>query len=172
MMLAQRRMSENERVAAWHADPKNTWPPTWQPETDEFKRAMELREEELMMLPGARERWENFMQFTSSRMFPRFTPHGFKLRQTPPEVQAKLKARLDAALENYDSIRLEPTIDVLYTPEPSRFVDLHGLDWEVLREMQGIHEEWSGLKLKPTSVYGIRLNSNGSSLTMHYDKVG
>jgi len=36
--------------------------------------------------------------------------------------------------------------------------------------LQGIHEEWSGLKLKPTSVYGIRLNSNGSSLTMHYDK--
>jgi hypothetical protein len=169
--LTMARMTENERVDAWHADKRNTWPPTWQQENENFKRAMEFREDELQMIPGARERWENYMQFTQSRMVPRFTPYGFKLRQTPEDVQTKLKERLDSALENYDKIRLEPIIDVLYTPEPSRFVDLHGLDWEVLRSLTAIHEEWAGMKLKPTSVYGIRLNSNQSSLTMHYDKV-
>lgn len=165
------RLTENERVDAWRADPANTWPPTWQNESQAFKDAMAFRESELMMLPGSRERWENFMQFTQSRLIPRFTAVGFKLAQTPPSVQEKLKERLDAALENYDRIRKENVIDVLYTPEPSRFVDLHGLDWEVLRELQPLHEEWSGMKLVPTSAYGLRLNSNGSSLSMHYDKV-
>lgn len=27
-----------------------------------------------------------------------------------------------------------------------------------------------GIKLKPTSAYGVRLYQNGSSLVMHYDK--
>ncbi len=147
VIISQRKLSENERVEKWQADPRNTWPPTWQPETEAFKRNMEFRETELMMIPGARERWENFMQYTQSRMVPRFTPHGFKIIQTPASVQARLKERLDAALENYDSIRKEPVIDVLYTPEQSRFVDLHGLDWEILRELKGIHEEWSGENL-------------------------
>jgi hypothetical protein len=104
-------------------------------------------------------------------MVPRLTPRGFKLAQTPVDVQAKLLERLEVALQDYDSIRREPIIDVMYTPEPSRFVDLHGLDWELLRSLTAVHEEWSGLKLIPTSVYGIRLNSNQSTLTMHYDKL-
>ena len=34
-----------------------------------------------------------------------------------------------------------------------------------------MHEEWAGgMKLKPTSAYGVRLYQNGSSLVMHYDK--
>ena len=165
------RMTENERIAAWYADPSNTWPPTWQNETEAFKEAMAFRESELMMLPGSRERWENFMQYTQSWLIPRYTPVGFKLIQTPPEVQRRLKERLDEGLERYDSLRKESVIDVLYTPEPSRFIDLHGLDWELLRELKPLHEEWSGLKLVPTSAYGLRLNSNQSTLSMHYDKV-
>ena len=35
-----------------------------------------------------------------------------------------------------------------------------------------MHEEWAGgIKLKPTSAYGVRLYQNGSSLVMHHDKV-
>ena len=143
-VVAQRRLTENERVEKWNSDPRNTWPPTWQPETDAFKAAMAFREEELMMLPGSRERWENWMQFTQSRMVPRFTPVGFKIIKTPESVQKRLKERLDTALLNYDAIRKEAVIDVLYTPIQSRFVDLHGLDWEILNELKTIHEEWSG----------------------------
>ena len=38
-------------------------------------------------------------------------------------------------------------------------------------EMTALHEDWSGLQLRPTALYGIRANRNGSSLYMHTDKV-
>lgn len=164
------RPSEDERVELWYAS-GNTWPPSWQNETDAFKEAMAFREEELMMIPGADERWENWMQFTEGRMTPRFTPVGFKLITTPPSIQARLKAALDRAMVDFESIPNEAQIDALYTPIPSKFVNLRGLDHQIHRELQGIHEEWSGLQLRPTSVYGLRVNRNGSSLIMHYDKV-
>ena len=52
-----------------------------------------------------------------------------------------------------------------------KFVDLHGLDWEVIRELKELHEEWSGMKLRETSAYGVRLYQNGSSLVMHHDRI-
>jgi len=124
------------------------------------------------MIPGARERWENFMQYTQSRLVTRFTPYGFKLTKIPTLQFSKLKNALNRALRDWDGIRDEFEIDIVHTPIPSKFVDLHGLDWEVLRELQSFHEEWAnGMQLKPTSIYGIRIYRNGSSLTMHYDKV-
>ncbi|RYG64376.1 hypothetical protein EON64_14120 [archaeon] len=164
------RPSEQERVELWHVA-GYTWPPTWQNETEAFKLAMAHREEELMLLPGADERWENYMQYTQSRMVPRFTALGFELIDTPPSVQAKLKAALDRAVLNFDSLPDEPRIDALYTPIPSKFVFLNGIDRQIHEELRPLHEEWSGLQLVPTSAYGLRLNRNGSSLVMHYDKV-
>lgn len=164
------RLSESERVAYWYAR-NNTWPPTWQPETEKYRRNMELREQELQRLPGADERWENYMQFTAGRMVPRFTPRGFKVIQTPPEVQAQLKKAVDDALANWDNVREESRIDVLYTPIPSKFIDVPKVTAQVHKTLLPLHEEWAGVKLKPTSIYGIRANRNGSSLIMHYDKV-
>lgn len=166
-----RRLTEDERVEQWYAR-GNVWPPNWQEESEEYKRNMELREEELMMLPGANERWENFMQYTAGRMVPRFTEVGFKVIQTPPEVQALLKGAVDNALEDFDNIRDEARIDVLYTPIASKFVDVPHITREVHQKLLPLHEEWiGGIKLIPTSIYGIRMNRNGSSLIMHYDKV-
>lgn len=132
---------------------------------------MKKREEELMLLPAANERWENFMQYTQSRLVPRFTEVGFELIQTPASVQTRLRAALDRALANWDKIRFEPKIDAVYTPLRSKFVDLHGLEWQIIQELKPLHELWSGLELEPTSAYGLRLYQNGSSLVMHYDKV-
>jgi hypothetical protein len=64
------RPSEEERVRLWY-EKGNTWPPNWQPETPEFSAVMTAREKELMTLTGADERWENWMQYTSSRLLPR-----------------------------------------------------------------------------------------------------
>ena len=72
---AYRAPTEEERVKLWH-EAGNKWPPEWQPETDGMKRLMEFREKEIMAIPGADERWENWMQFTQSRMVPKFTPKG------------------------------------------------------------------------------------------------
>ena len=43
---------------------------------------------------------------------------------------------------------------------------------EIHRELKPLHEAWAGgIKLVPTSAYGVRFYQNGSSLVMHYDKV-
>ena len=44
-----------------------------------MKEHMRQREIELQHLPGANERWENYMQYTQSRMVPRFTEKGAAL---------------------------------------------------------------------------------------------
>lgn len=56
------RPTEEERVRLWHE--KNVWPPTWQPESPGYRALMESREQEIMQLTGADERWENWMQYT------------------------------------------------------------------------------------------------------------
>jgi len=165
------RPTEQERVQIWHQR-NNTWPPIWQPESEKLRKHFADREKELLRLPGADERWENYMQFTSSRMVPRFTEQGFDVIQTPAHVQEKLKKAFDQALLDWDNIRNEAIIDVLYTPIPSKFINLLGLDREIHQDLLPLHEEWAGgMKLIPTSVYGIRANRNGSSLVMHYDKI-
>lgn len=164
------RPSEQERVRQWY-ERGNTWPPKWQEFSEQRKAAIARREEELQHIPGARERWENYMQFTSSLMVPRFTEVGFEVRQTPPEVQSKLKREVDKALANWDNVRNESIIDVLYTPIPSKFIDIPHISRDVHWALKPHLEEWSGLQLVPTSIYGIRANRNGSSLVMHYDKV-
>jgi hypothetical protein len=65
--LASSRPSESERVRLWH-EAGNTWPPNWQPASAEFQERMKHREWEIMDLPGADERWENWMQFTQVSM--------------------------------------------------------------------------------------------------------
>ena len=111
------------------------------------------------------------MQHTSSMMVPKFTETGFQLGRLPAHLQEKMKREVDKALLNWDNVRNESIIDVLYTPIHSKFVDIPTISREVHRELQPLLEEWAGVKLFPTSIYGIRQNRNGSSLIMHYDKV-
>jgi len=167
--ICARAPTEVERVKEWHAK-NNTWPPNWSNETPQFKRAMAQREQELQFIPGRNERWENYMQYTQSRLVPRFTELGFEVVSTPPEVQAKLKAAVDQGVENFDNLREERQIDAVFTPIPSKFVNMRGVDQQVLKDLLPHHEQWSGMKLRGTSAYGTRLYRNGSSLAMHYDK--
>ena len=162
---------EHERVRLWHE--RNTWPPTWQPESDSYRRVMEAREAEIMQLTGADERWENWMQFVQGRMLPKFTDVGFAVIQTPPEVQAKLKKAIDAAVADFDNIPEELGVkDSIYGNLPPKFVELGGLAWEVLEDLKPLHEEWAGgIELKGTSSYGVRLYRDGASMVMHNDKV-
>jgi hypothetical protein len=164
------RLSEDERVELWHKT--QTWPPTWHEESEGYRRLMEQREAEVMSLTGADERWENWMQFIQGRMMPTFTTLGFEVIQTPPHIHAKLKAAVDAAVENFDALPFEQGVaDSIYAYQSPRFVDLGSLAWEASRDLKYLHEEWiGGTKLKATSSYGVRLYQNGSTIVMHYDK--
>ena len=71
-----KRPSEQERVALWHKN-GNTWPPKWQDESPKRQAFLDARDRDLQTLPGSLERWENYMQYTQSRMVPHFTEKGF-----------------------------------------------------------------------------------------------
>ena len=156
LVASYRAPTEDERVQLWH-EAKNTWPPNWQPESDGIKELYAEREKEIMAIPGGNERWENWLQFTQARLVPKFTPFGFKVIKTPAAVAEKLAKAVADGVADWDNLRSEGKIDVIYHPEVNepKFVDLHGLDWEVIRDLKELHEEWSGLKLRETSAYGM-----------------
>jgi hypothetical protein len=135
---------------------------------------MEYREREIMNLTGADERWENWNQYVQGRLVPTFTSTGYKVAMMPPEIFTKLKEGVEKGIERWDELRSEGTIDVIYNSQglSPKFVDMQKIVNEVMHEILPLHEAWAGgLKLKPTSAYGVRLYQNGSSLVMHNDKV-
>lgn len=167
------RPTEEQRVKQWY-EGGNTWPPTWQMETPAMKALLNHREQQILNLTFSAERWENWLQFTQQRMVPRFTQTGFKVLDIPKPQYEKLMEPVRKALEDYDSIGSEGDIDVIYTKDnlKPKFINLKKVADEVHAELTSLHEEWAGgIKLRPTSAYGVRLYQNGSSLVMHYDKV-
>lgn len=158
-------------MANWHAH--HTWPPTWQPETEGYRRLMEEREREIMSLTGADERWENWMQYVSARLLPNFTENGYAVIRTPPAVHEKLHKAVMAGVAEWDKLPHEQGVrESIYADEPPKFVRLGSLAWEVLEELRELHEQWIGgdIPLRPTSAYGVRLYQNGSTIVMHNDK--
>ena len=127
-----------------------------------------------MKLPGGNERWENWMQFVQSRIVPKFTSVGFKVVKTPASVNERLQKVVQNGINNWDSLITEEDVDDAiynkYKLSP-KMISRTRLWDDIHAEMLPYHEEWSGVKLFPTSIYGIRLYQNGSSLVMHYDKV-
>lgn len=172
LMCVSAIISENERAQRWRENPANTWPPTWQNNSALFRENMIKREQELQRLPGSNERWENYMQYTQSQLVPRFTERGFDIIPIPDDLFEVLKGKLDESLEKWDNLREERKIDAVHTPLPSKFIDIPNLTKLVMNRLLSLHEDWAGgMKLKGTSVYGIRAYQNGSALIMHYDKV-
>lgn len=162
------RLSESERIALWRRT--HTWPPNWQPESEGYKRLMEEREKEIMQIPDSAERWENWLQYVQGRYVKSFTPLGFQLVETPKHVHEKLAKEVNKGLENWDNLRSEGHIHVIHGPD-SKFVDMMPTLREVHHDLLEMHEKWAGgIKLKPTSIYGVRLYENGSTLEMHLDK--
>jgi hypothetical protein len=132
-----------------------------------------------MRIPGSDERWENWVQFAQSRLVPKFTELGFKVAAVPPHVHERLAAVVHEAVDSsWDVLEDEDGVsDAIYNRQ-GRSPKMVSEDepgnralWEwVHRELLPLHEEWSGLRLFPTSIYGVRLYQNTSSLIMHVDK--
>jgi len=173
------RLSEPDRVEQWYVM-GNTWPPTWaekngQAESPGYRKLMEDRDMELQRdLPGSDERWENYMQYTQGRMLPTFTSRGFDIAKVPEHIHDKLRNAVLLELDRWDDMQQEHDVDCIYHPEgmQPKFAQIGRIAREVHEELLPYHEAWAGgIKLKPTSAYGVRLYQNGSSLVMHHDKV-
>ena len=114
------------------------------------------------------------MQFVQSRMTPPFTKRGFEVVQADPQLFGQLLQVVENGLANWENLPFEEGVgSAIYNGlhlKP-KMIDWDPI-WDVIhRKFRKMHEEWSGLKLFPTSIYGVRMYQNQSSLVMHEDKV-
>lgn len=169
--LVSGALTEAQRVQQWR-NKGNVWPPTWQPESDEYQRRMAEREEEIMSLTGADERWGNWLQFTQSRLLPRLHETGFTVVQMPMSVFSRLKAELEGALTHLDSYPDESPYSGAYHLKPPKVVDVGDTLDDLQSELKLLHEEFAGgMELTQTATYGMLVTSPGSSIVMHYEHV-
>jgi hypothetical protein len=115
------------------------------------------------------------MQFVQGRLLPRYTSSGFQVTSIPSNIANQLYESVDYAVKNWNSTPSEGDVEGVYTISPGmnpKFIPLPDtVRISILKQMLPYHEEWSGFRLEPTSIYGIRVYQNGSSLVMHVDKV-
>lgn len=164
------RLSEDERVAYFKAH--HQWPPNWQEETEAHTIVQRAREEEIMQLTGADERWENWMQFVHGLMGRKFTPRGFDVVEAPRHIFEKLRDHVDHALRKFEELPNESEDGGgIFGEIPCKFVEVPFRN-EIMDELRQFHESWvGGIELVPTAAYGVRFYTNGSSLVMHHDRI-
>lgn len=119
--------------------------------------------------------WDNLM---ASMLLPRFSPKGFMRRQCEGELKdtwQKLRKNYNKMLPTAEKESFDPMLHtgkdgVDYRP---RFIDnkiQRKLNAQTLQQMQKIAEAWCGVKLEASTVYGLRVYGNGSTLASHTDK--
>lgn len=127
-----------------------------------------------MDIQGSDERWENWMQFVQSRMVPPLTSHGFKKAKVPSMIFEKLQEVLKVAIRYWDEVPVEKGVqDAIYNRNglAPKILDVPEILHDVHKALLPMHEDWVGFKLSPTSIYGVRIYQNTSSLVMHCDRV-
>lgn len=108
-----------------------------------------------MAIPGADERWENWMQFIQSRLIPTFTPVGFKKMKTPPGIQERFAEALadDLKDEAWDSLSSEEGVgDAIYNTNGNapKFIRWKPLFHKIHQELLPLHEKWAGKYIMKT----------------------
>ena len=120
---------------------------------------------------------------------PKFTKTGFWKTKIPEDLnQDILEARKQALEEgkvyeetspqpgtiNYQTIVENPVEEQSMVLKLNRTLMIHlknEISEKMFKILGPIAEQWSGVKLKPTSVYGMRRYLNNSALISHIDKV-
>jgi len=113
--------------------------------------------------------------FSSYDDMPRFTPTGFKVMKCPTEIWGLIKdsyellkdKKVEEVYEGKEStiLGIGNTSDILsFEYIPNIRTHIHNL-------LKPLHEEWSGQRLEPSFVYGIRSYNKGAVLIEHKDRV-
>lgn len=112
------------------------------------------------------------MIFIQTRMLPKFTTKGFEIIQIPSPIFQQLLKAVTVGITNWNNLPTKDTTIIYNRHELSpKWLDLQELGNRIHLELLPLHEAWAGMKLIPTSSYGVRLYQNGSSLMMHCDQV-
>lgn len=115
------------------------------------------------------------MQFVQGRYVKSFTQNGYLVADIPKKMFTKLKSFLAEAVKpgNFERLHEEGPVDAIFNSLdlPAKMSYLT-FSRELLEELRPLHEQWAGgIKLQGSSVYGLRIYQNGSSLAMHHDIV-
>ena len=163
-------IDESTRVARFR-EIHGTWPdPKWlETETPGYSARMREREELIMRETDSQKRWDGWMFLAQARLMPTFTPRQWDVAQAPPEVNQKLQERFHRMLADSTLELMGPGLSGVHGPNHARFFPQEELNYEVLWDLQPMFEEWAGVELEPTSVYGVRVYQNGSTLVDHLD---
>jgi len=170
----QRRPAE-ARGAAAHGPPETAFPrPTWgewiPAGVPAWRERLDYRAEQIKRIESDQERWDGLMNLAMvGLLVPNFTALGYEVIETPASAHAVLNATLHRALDEGRE-RSEGPVDQISGPK-ARFVDAGRAKQDVMRELQPVLEAWSGVKLVPSTAYGLRLYQPGNTLTMHTDRL-
>ncbi|MCG8612225.1 MAG: 2OG-Fe(II) oxygenase [Pseudomonadales bacterium] len=109
---------------------------------------------------------------TDNEMLENYTQIGFKKINAPVNLQKALtvfyKNKLDQATEE----SLPDFIEGTSATSPSDLMQLTSAEQEYIhKELRPICEEWSGVKLQPTYVFGIRKYNDSAQLKCHRDRI-
>jgi prolyl 4-hydroxylase len=114
-------------------------------------------------------------KFSSPSDLPRLTPTGFKVVKVPEETWNIIK-------EAYEI--LKSTIREEHFPGKENIIKGNGVVSEIMsldmfpsirkiihEQLKPIHQEWCGVNIDPTFVYGIRSYNKGATLAKHVDRI-
>jgi hypothetical protein len=101
------------------------------------------------------------------RFLPSLSQAGFEVRPTPAPVQALLESLL---VLRADRSRTEETYPHVFPDRAPELVEVTDLGPALLRALAPLHEEFAGVALEPSNVYGLRRYRHGNRLGMHRDR--
>jgi len=112
--------------------------------------------------------------YTDYKEIPKLSPYGFKLIKCPKETW-------DLIQESYSTLQTQEKNEVFEGKETIikgtskstllSFENLPEARTKIHDQLQSVHEEWVGVPLEKTFIYGIRSYGKGSNLIMHRDRV-
>jgi prolyl 4-hydroxylase len=113
--------------------------------------------------------------FSSYDDMPRFTPTGFKVMKCPPEIWGLIKDSYellkDKKVEEVYEGKESTILGIGNTSDILSFEYIPNIRSHIHKLLLPLHEEWSGQKLEPSFVYGIRSYNKGAVLIEHKDRV-
>ena len=111
---------------------------------------------------------DDVLRVLRQRYLPRLSEAGFEVRPTPAPVQALLESLLALRADQRRTETTDPRYFVSGDPD---LVEVTDLGDDLLRALQPIHEQFAGVALVPSNVYGLRVYRPGVTLGMHVDHV-
>ena len=107
------------------------------------------------------------------KKIPSYTEVGFTKEKLPKEIQKKINIFYKSNLSNKkeENVAGGYIQNIQEDKESSITIELpEELRNEIHSSIQGLIEKWSGMKLLPTYVYGIRMYLDGAILNSHKDR--